>query len=427
MKLLEAAQNDLTTINTEKNSLVSKVIQLNRTIDETAQKMQEEKEQINVTQKKLNKDLLTTQKDKESLEERLKMFKGDASEQSKKYDAILEEKVALVTMVEECTNKIGGLQESMTKLQDENKGLIESCTNKEQEKEQLKEILKETNEELSSALKEKSSLQERLEKLENNITEQRKEHDALAEEKVALLDKVEECSKNIEVLQGSLTKAQDENQTLVESCSNKEQEKEQLQGKLNGINEELSSALKDKDSLQEQLTKLESDATQQRKEYDALAEEKDTLVMKVEECTKNVEELQGTLTKLKEENKILIESSTNKEQLIALNEQLVRMEKTHNEKVDLWKKEKESLIQDVKICRAKLMKERESAEQKEKEFKAMRNAFEEKLDKMKEKMVSSFPLFLSIRCFHRVHSISLVACLACKTACSSIVFYVAIC
>ena len=211
--------------------------------------------------------------------------------------------------------------------------------------------------------------------------------------------KLDEVSKSFEAAQTDLATANTEKNSMVskviqlnrsidELTQQIVNEKEQFNEQQTEATEKLSSLQEEKDAIQAKLAMVEASAVEQRKQFDVLMEENQVLTTKVEQYTKNIEGLEKSMTKLRNENKVLLESATNKEQIISMNEQLVRMEKNCNEKMELWEKEKEGLIQNVKICRAKLMKEREAQEQKDREYKEMRNGFEEKLEKMKERMVS---------------------------------------
>ncbi|XP_055300989.1 restin homolog isoform X1 [Sitodiplosis mosellana] len=403
-KSLEAAQRDLATANTEKNSLEGTVDQLSHTINELNQQMVEEKEQFSAKHAEATEKLALIQKEKDSIEEKLQQAEVAAVDQLKQFEFLAQEKEVLTTKVEQYTKDIEGLQSEKQSIQMS----LEQAQTKVDEQRKKNETLEQekmaVEEKIATLIESNNNNEVKLTDYEMKLTkidELTSEKAALDENLKSAQSKLEKISKGLEAAQKDLVVANTEknslvskvielNRTIDELTQQIVNGKEQFNEKLTEATWKLTSVQKEKDSIQGKLEQVEATAVDQGMKFDVLVRENEVLTTKIEQYTKDIEGLQDSLNKLQSENKVLLESATNKEQLISLNEQLVRMEKNYNEKMEMWKKERENLIQDVKICRAKLMKEREAHEQKDREYKDMRNGFEEKLEKMKERMKSLY-------------------------------------
>lgn len=256
---------------------------------------------------------------------------------------------------------------------------------KNAQNESIRQIETETAARIASILSEKQQLEEELSsmKLEieevNAAMEQVKVDNAtFTKEKNALVTKVIELNRTIN----------EQKQELAESKLNAERVRSDL--------EKMFVELKlEKQSLQERFDQL--NVTHHERLAD-LQKQLTESVTKVEQHEHDNVKLKSELSNLHEENKLLVSATTNKEQLNALKSQITHMQKKQHDSVEKWNKEREAMLQDVKIFKAKLMKERELAEKKNQEHEQqvteVRHEFEEKLEKMKDKMVSFNSLIL---------------------------------
>lgn len=222
-----------------------------------------------------------------------------------------------------------------------------------------------------------ASITKSLEIVTDTMQQTKAENATISTEKNALITKIIELNRTIDEQRQEMNK-------LKESFACEQQQ----------ITHQNILMKNEKYSLQETLEKLRSDTEQCQQANAKLATELNEIANKNEQCEQENIKLKAELISLQEENKLLINATTNKEQIHSLKTQINQLQKKQNDSNDEWKKEKESLMQDVKICKAKLMKERELSEKSNKDHESkiteIRHEFEEKLEKMKEKMVSFF-------------------------------------
>lgn len=265
--------------------------------------------------------------------------------------------------------------------------------------ESSRQLESETAARIASILSEKqqlegelSSMKSEMERLNAAVEQAKVDNAIFTNEKNALVTKVIELNRTIN----------EQMQELAESKLNAERVHSDL--------EKMFDELKlEKQSLQERFDQMNSGHNERLEDLQKQLTES---VAKVEQHEHDNARLKSELSNLQEENKLLVSATTNKEQLNALKSQIAHMQKKQHESADKWNKEREAMLQDVKIFKAKLVKEREFAEKKDQEHEQqiteVRHEFEEKLEKMKDKMVSfSFSILhilfcgcLSVRTLH---------------------------
>lgn len=372
-------------------------------INELIQKRDSIEADLQLEREKLATEKATFEQKLQGLTEEKVQKESEATKLSEKIEIVeaelaqtkLEQNEALAKERLEAAEREAALEGDKEQLEAERSKLkieIEQITSayeqlKNAQSESIRQHEIETAARIASILSEKQQLEEELAsmKLEmelvNAAMEQTKvENATFTKEKNALVTKVIELNRTID----------EQKQELAESKLNAERVHSDL--------EKLFNELKcEKQSLQERFEQMNAG---HHERLEDLQKQLTESVAKVEQHEHDNAKLKSELSNLQGENKLLVSATTNKDQLNALKSQIALMQKKQHDSVDKWNKEREAMLQDVKIFKAKLVKERELAEKKSQEHEQhvteVRHEFEEKLEKMKDKMVSSNFLILLI-------------------------------
>lgn len=383
------------------------------------------------------------------------------SEFEEKIKCFSNEKVELEKQIEELKSECGNYKDHLTKLQADNDLLqnkIEKVvTEKNQVTEKLTQItnklktndddVKIREEQIQHLKQKETELNNVTAKLQIDLASLNDEKLKLSAENQSLMEKIASLDK--EMAQIKLDTAEQINEadrriTLLTS------EKLDLESKLTSVTKTLeivsetmaqvksenSSIIADRNALSSRIIELEKSLAEQLQKYAALEQDKEDVIQQsillknakeqlkedmdkiralsktdaerlteelavitkeLESSEKEKNKLIADLATLNEQNKVLNEASSTKDQIQVFKSQITHLQKMHSD-------EKESLMQDTKILKAKLYKERELLDKKQKEHDSKitetRHEFEEKLERMKEKMVSlRFFLYLYLFCY----------------------------